>query len=491
MRKKIELQRKLGTVCISEVKLPLKSRDELPPILRALQYIYVTEDLRESILQILEEKIMKGKKKTGRYGMDLWHILVLSVVRLGLDANYDRLEDFANHHSLIRKIMGVETSFGAGKVFSMQSIKDNVSLLDMETINRINVLVLKAGHQLVKKKEEGIHLKVDTYTLETNVHFPTDMNLLWDAGRKSLDIIEDAIEEGLLEWKGWRKGKYWRRELKRLMRISAKVSSGGGKDKEANKKEHVKNYLELSRNLSEKIDASLFAIYKRVLAIDQVETHENKIKTLEYFHRMLNKQIDLLERRVIRDETIPAEEKIHSLFEPHTEWLYKGKSNNRVELGHNILVTSDQWGFIVDHLVVEKQADVSLAIPLADRLLNHYGQDTIKSISFDKGFYKKENKELLSLYIPSVILPKKGKKNKAEQDEESSKTFKKLRHKHSAVESDINRLEHHGLDRCLDKGFKAFKRYCALGVLAANLHTVGNVLQERVRKKHEKLQKAA
>jgi hypothetical protein len=160
-------------------------------------------------------------------------------------------------------------------------------------------------------------------------------------------------------------------------------------------------------------------------------------------------------------------------------------------LGHNILVTSDQWGFIVDHVVVEKQADVSLSIPLADRLLSRYGEGVIESISFDKGFYKKENKELLSLYIPAVIMPKKGKKNKAEQEEESSKTFKKLRHKHSAVESDINRLEHHGLDRCPDKGLKAFKRYCALGVLAANLHKLGNVLQEKARKQCEKSQKAA
>mgnify|MGYP001558049784 CR=1 FL=1 len=72
---------------------------------------------------------------------------------------------------------------------------------------------------------------------------------------------------------------------------------------------------------------------------------------------------------------------------------------------------------------------------------------------------EKENKELLGLYIPAVIMPKKGKKNKAEEEEESGKTFKKLRHKHSAVESDINRLEHHGLDRCPDKGLQAFKRY--------------------------------
>jgi len=84
--------------------------------------------------------------------MELWHILVLSIVRLGLDANYDSLEDFANHHKLIRQIMGVETGFGEGKVFSMQSIKDNISLLDEETIRRINEVVISSGHQLVKKR---------------------------------------------------------------------------------------------------------------------------------------------------------------------------------------------------------------------------------------------------------------------------------------------------------------------------------------------------
>ena len=491
MRKRFEQQKKLGVISISEVKLPLKSRDELPPILMALQYIYVTPELNEEVFRILEEKVQKGKKKTGRYGMDLWHILVLSVVRLGLDANYDRLEDFANHHKLIRQILGVETTFGEAKVFSMQSIKDNISLLDEETIMQINEVVVSFGHQLVKKKGEGLHIKVDTYVLETNVHFPTDMNLLWDAGRKSLDMIEGAIAEGILDWKGWRKGKYWRRELKKLMRISAKASRSGGKNKKEIEKEHVRSYLELARSLSGKIGASLLAIYERVLTTNQVEMHAKKIETLEYFHGMLNKQIDLVERRVIRDETIPAEEKIHSLFEPHTEWLCKGKSNKRVELGHNILVTSDQWGFIVDHVVVKKQADVSLSIPLADRLLSRYGEGVIESISFDKGFYKKENKELLGLYIPAVIMPKKGKKNKAEQEEESSKTFKNLRHKHSAIESDINRLEHHGLDSCPDKGLDAFKRYCALGVFAANLHKLGNVLQEKARKHCEKSRKAA
>ena len=152
MRKRFEQQHKLGIIPISEVQLPIKSRDELPPILRALQHIYVTPELNEEVFKILEGKVLKGKKKTGRYGMDLWHILVLSSVRLGLEANYDRLEDFANHHKLIRQILGVETTFGEGKRFSIQSIKDNVSLLDEEIIRQINEVVVSAGHRLVKKR---------------------------------------------------------------------------------------------------------------------------------------------------------------------------------------------------------------------------------------------------------------------------------------------------------------------------------------------------
>ncbi|MBW7899100.1 hypothetical protein B188_26220 [Candidatus Brocadiaceae bacterium B188] len=106
--------------------------------------------------------------------------------------------------------------------------------------------------------------------------------------------------------------------------------------------------------------------------------------------------MELIEVRVIEGEQIPVEEKVYSSFEPHTEWLYKGKSNKRVELGHNILVASDQWGFFVEQRVIERQAEVLLPIPLADKLLNRFGEDAMEGVSFNKGFYKRENKELLS-----------------------------------------------------------------------------------------------
>jgi hypothetical protein len=125
---------------------------------------------------------------------------------------------------------------------------------------------------------------------------------------------------------------------------------------------------------------------------------------------------------------------------------------------------------------MNNQVDLDQTIPVADRLLAKFGYDSIKSTSFDKGFSKSGNKELLETYIPKVILDKRGKLNKSEQEAQQDRVYKKLRHAHSAIESNINCLEHHGLDRCPDKGEKSFKRYTGLGILAYNLHKIGNIL---------------
>jgi hypothetical protein len=97
----------LGQTPIEKVLLPLKSRDELPPLLAGLQWIFQTPEVNAQIFALLEKKLLAGKKATGCPGLDLWQILVLGVVRLGLDCDDDRLEDLANHHGLIRQILGL------------------------------------------------------------------------------------------------------------------------------------------------------------------------------------------------------------------------------------------------------------------------------------------------------------------------------------------------------------------------------------------------
>ena len=68
MRQRFEQQMSLRTVAIQDIKIPLKSRDELPAVVRALQYVFITPELNEKVFSLLESKISKGKKKTGIIG---------------------------------------------------------------------------------------------------------------------------------------------------------------------------------------------------------------------------------------------------------------------------------------------------------------------------------------------------------------------------------------------------------------------------------------
>jgi IS5 family transposase len=237
--------------------------------------------------------------------------------------------------------------------------------------------------------------------------------------------------------KGWRKSKLWRSSLKSSLRSAGKACVSTSKYKAGGISTQLGEYLPLAGELDEKVEKSYLGLYQsaafgiKFLAV---------LKALSYYQEMIKKHIEMIERRLLKGETIPSAEKVFSIFEPHTQWISKGKQNKKVELGHKILIATDQQHFIVHHQVIEGIADAALIIPLADKVLSKY--ENIDNLSLDKGFYSKENKDLLSLEIPNLVMPKKCKLNAGEKEEESHKKFKKLRNLHIAVESNIIQLEH-------------------------------------------------
>ncbi len=477
MRKRFEVQLALGRTPIERVVMPARSRDELPPVLAGLQWVFQAPELSSQIFELLEKKVVGAKKATGRPGLDLWHILVLGVVRLALDCDYDRLEHLANYDGLLRQILGLSPMLSdQEKAFHYKTLSENVCHVDEELLREINALVVQAGRAAFKKKENGlaepIRAKADSYVLETNVHFPTDLNLLWDAQRKSADLLLPMVQAAGLG--GWRKCRDWRRKLKTQMIGLTRLSSGGGPNKEQRKQAAARAYVEESYRFEEKVFATIQA-----LPAPQNPLEWARREQLDYFHTMMIKQMDLVERRLLQGQTIAHEEKIFSLFEPHTQWIKKGKLFPPVELGHKVLLTTDQHELILDYQVMKQLNDADEVIALADRLLGNYGSTAVASLSFDKGFSRAEDRQLLELYIPEVIMPKRGKRNSQEQAHEQQRSFAALRRKHNAIESDINALEHHGLDRCPDKGWHGFNRYVGFGVLAYNLHKIGRRLLER------------
>jgi transposase, IS5 family len=471
MRKRFEQQLGLGQLPIEEIQISIKSKYSIDELLAALKAIYCNKEYNEMIFSLLEEYINSGKKKTGRTGMDLWSIFVLSQVRLCHNIGYEELHNLANNHRSMRHLMGVEKGFGFEPVlFEYQNIYDNVSMLSDELVAKINNVIVDFGHGEVFKKKENtaLRLKSDSFVVESNVHFPTDYNLLWDCARKCLDVVSKFLKKhkGI---EGWRKIGNWRQEIKGLMRELGKASSSGGQNKQEKVGALAEKYLLKARLLVKKLKAEMPS-----LPIND-ERDLCLIIALEHFLALMERHIDLVDRRIMKGETIPHEEKMFSIFETYTEWIKKGKMRPSIELGKKLCITTDQFGMIVDYQLMDHEQDRDIVIEVADRLLSKYN---IVSWSFDKGFWRKENKELLQLEVPKVIIPKLGKRNKNEEQEEHSPSFKKLKNKHSAIESNINELEHRGLDRCPDRGLPHFTRYIGLGVCAYNLKKIGRQILE-------------
>lgn len=483
MRKRFEQQYSLDRLKIEDTPIPTQKRSgKLPELCAALKEIFTSPEMNAKIFDILEKKISSGKQNTGRPGMDLWQIFVLAQVRLCMNISYDELYDLSNHHTMIRQIMGVESDFGHDKVkFSYRSIIDNVDLLDDQMVKEINDVIVEFGHEVFKKKEDtALRLKTDSFIVESNVHFPTDYNLLWDSARKSIDMVNKFQEKYHLE--GWRKIKNWRKDLKNKMRALGKASASGGKGKQERLKTSARTYLSKAKALYQKLENSKDS-FPQLDIVDIVIFIE-----LERFLELLQKHIDLLERRIIKGENIAHNEKMFSIFEDYTEWITKGKMHPNVELGKNTAITTDQYHLIVDYRIMDHQADSEIVKDIAEEITMHH---KVGSWSFDKGFWHKDNKAFLSDKIEKVIMPKKGKCNKIEAEEEQKPLFKKLRNKHSAVESNINELEHRGLNRCPDKGYMHFKRYVGLAICAYNLRRIGAELISQEIKAREKLKQAA
>ena len=476
MRKRFDLQLEIGQTPVSDININPKNKNALDQLLAAMKEIYCNSEYNDKIFSIMEKYLPNVDHNNGRPGMNLWTIFVLGQVRMCLGTNYSMLHNLSNNHRLLRQLIGVENVFIMEPfTFEYQNIYDNVSKLDDAMLRELNDLIVDFGHKEVFKKKEttALRLKTDSYVVESNVHFPTDYNLLWDCGRKCLDMINYFLRK-YPHIAGWRKIKNWHSELKSMMRKVGRISSGGGKNKQEKLQKATAMYLEKCGLLLSKL-----TMEKKFLPII-TPADLKRFLALEKYIELFIKHMDLLERRILKGETIPHEEKMMSIFETYTEWIVKGKSRPSVELGKKLTITSDQFHLVLHHKIMNQEHDRDIVVETGDKMLSKY--KLINSMSFDKGHWVAENRDLLELEIPLVVLPKLGKCTAKEKEREENKEFKQLKNKHSAIESNINELEHRGLNRCPDRSYMRFAAYVAMGICAYNLKKIGKkILEDRLK----------
>lgn len=274
----------------------------------------------------------------------------------------------------------------------------------------------------------------------------------------------------------WRQSRYLQEQHKKRFHKARnlKRSTSTNESLRAARQEDIEaahaDYVAYSQKLIQKAEMTLKLLKTRTPG-------DNRLNELKRWINDADYQCQLIVRRVLNHETIPHSEKVFSLFERHTEWISKGKAGTPVELGLRVCVLQDQFGFTLHHLVMEKQTDDQVTVPIAEGAKQRFPQMT--QVSYDRGFWSKENLERLEALLDRAVLPKKGRWSEQDRQRERHPEFIRAKRKHSAVESDINALEQHGLDRCPDVGIEAYRRYVALAVVATNLQRLGTVLQNQ------------
>ena len=253
MRKVIDLQMEFWKKDIADIEFDLKSRDEIPKLLMGLQFIYRTAHIREKVFNVLKQIVPKQSHETGRPGMDLWKILVLGTLRLNCNWDYDKVQEMANNHHKLRQMLGHGKKDSASS-YPLQTIKDNICLLTPSILDEINQVVVKAGHDLIStKKDQKLRGSCDSFVVETDVHYPTDTNLLFDATRKMISLIAIICSE--IGVTTWRQSHHNILKVKRLLRGIQRLKRSTSKDEVQKQKreqfivsEH-QNYITVCRGL--------------------------------------------------------------------------------------------------------------------------------------------------------------------------------------------------------------------------------------------------
>ena len=469
MRKTFSKQARFDCRQVTDVKLNLNCRDEIVPILFALQRVYCDDEIREKIFKHISKDVnAEARSDCGRRGLDYWQILVLAAVRLGCDLDYDKLQDLAEQHRNLRHIMGIG-DWEEEKEFSYRRIRDNICLLRPETIELISHAIVEVGHKV--SPDAAKRMRADSFVVETNIHYPTESSLILDGMRVILQLC--VLLSLRFELPGWRQHDHLLKKFKRFARNIDRISSKKGPNYKTRLKHPYRQLLKRTRRVLHRAHELCDELETQVLTPVELAQME-RLKT---FIQRTEQVCGTARRRVLQEEQVPNEDKLFSMFEPHTQLYKRGKAGEPVQFGRLLLVYEDTAGFITHHHVMPRDAqDQDVAVEqtqiLQDRL-----DGQIEEASFDRGFHSPENQKKLAKIIEHPCLPMKGDKQSARQRVAETVRFHQACQRHSGIESAIGALQAgNGLKRCRDRSELGFRRYVALAILGRNLHTLGKLL---------------
>jgi IS5 family transposase len=314
---------------------------------------------------------------------------------------------------------------------------------------------------LRQKIEKGRKVRVDCSVVESNIHHPMDSSQLEDCVRVLARLTGRAKEAFNLDFKFV---NHSRRAKKRAYKIL------NAKNKQQRKKPY-QDLLHVTQMTVGYAKEAVQALRERAMVSVEPSFQEmakNAAERLETYISLAEQVISQTERRVLHGETVPADEKVFSIFEPHTDIIIKDSRDTL--FGHKISITGGASGLITD-LVIEEgnPADSTLAVGMIERQKDIYGRAP-RQAAFDGGFASKANLGAIKdMGVKDVSFHKKRGLKIADMVK-STWVYKRLRNFRAGIEGMISFLKRgFGLNRCTWRGFESFKSYAWASVVTANL----------------------
>ena len=342
--------------------------------------------------------------------------------------------------------------FGIGDAIPSEStLQRDVKKIRPETLEEINRIFLGVADK--KGIEKGRKVRVDCTVTESNIHHPSDSSLLWDSVRVLCRLTQRAQEKFDMKVPD-----HSRRAKKRALAIlNAK-----------NNKIRTKHYRDLLK-VARKVVADAESVLDSLAAMGASSITAISIWfELSHYIPLARRVIDQTERRVLSGEKLRPEEKLVSIFEPHTDIIVKDR--RETYYGHKLAITGGASGLLTD-LVIEdgNPADSTIAQRMISRQKDIYGRVPLQA-AFDGGFASKSNlASIKELGVKDVMFSKK-RGLKVSDMTKSTWVYKRLRDFRAGIEGMISFLKRSlGLTRCTWRGLASFKAYAWSSVVTANL----------------------
>jgi IS5 family transposase len=442
----------------------------LDPTLRGIaDFLEDHSALIEQVRQDLERGLKNPS--TGRNGITPSQTLRSLILMRVKNWDYRELRERINDGYTLRGF----TDFDSHRVPQHDAFNRAFLRLTSKTLETINQAVIQAAVQL--GLEDGKKLRVDTTVVETHIHYPTDATLLWDPVRTLTRLIGELHEKLPQGVPGFtNRTRSARRRMQELERMTAPQRQ----------EQQQPQYRELIR-ITEQVVHNARQVVEKTKEISGIDVLDGLV--IEQLRRQIASYCELGEKviqqtrwRVIDGEQVPADEKVYSIFEPHTDLIKRGKVRKPVEFGHKVFLAESAQGLITDYQVLEgNPADSVRVRPSLDRHRQTFHQPP-ELYAGDRGFYSAENQEeCQKAGVSQVCIPQRGGTKTAERAAfERSPAFKKGQRLRVGIEGRISVLfRGRGMKRCLAKGPERFKVLVGAAVLANNPMHIAELLKNR------------